>query len=149
MLKVDNGNTRTTCEICQINIKDIRSTSLTSFWFFIVNCEQTSHVVLMFPLSTLMWQMPVGKKTQTKEKQGNSHIKNNSSKTADFLYHSFSYSERANDIHYSTNKMTKSTRRNMRWRHVFRTRPALLLKKGFHRGCFCFNLAKLFTVTIL
>ena len=52
LFKVNNGNTRAMCEICQKNIKDTR-TSITSSGGFIVTFEHISHLFLGFLLSTL------------------------------------------------------------------------------------------------
>ena len=49
MFKVNNGNTRTMCEICsKLTIKTPERSDV-----FIVNFEQILHIVIMFPLLTL------------------------------------------------------------------------------------------------
>ena len=49
MFKVNNGNTRTMCEICsKLTIKTPERSDV-----FIVNFEQILHTVIMFPLLTL------------------------------------------------------------------------------------------------
>ena len=55
MFQVNNGKTKTICEICS---KLIIKTSLTSFCLFIVQFKQISHIVLVFPFLTLNKLMP-------------------------------------------------------------------------------------------
>ena len=47
LFKVNNGSTRTMCEICS------KSASMACSGVFIVSFEQISHIVLVFPLLTL------------------------------------------------------------------------------------------------
>ena len=70
LLKVNNRNTRTRCEICsKITIKiPERCHPMASFGIFIVNFEYISNLVLVFLLLTLNLQLTAGryrhKKTQ-------------------------------------------------------------------------------------
>ena len=43
-----------------VNIKGTRKTSVTTFWCLVVNIEQISHIVLLFPLLTLNNMLPAG-----------------------------------------------------------------------------------------
>ena len=57
LLKVNNRNTRTRCEICsKLTIKTPERRS----GVFIVNFEHISHLVLVFLLLTLNMQLPAG-----------------------------------------------------------------------------------------
>ena len=54
LLKVNNRNTRTTCEICsELTIKAPERRHWRCSGVFIVNFEHTSHLVLVFLLLTL------------------------------------------------------------------------------------------------
>ena len=54
LLKVNNRNTRTRCEICsKLTIKTSERRHWRRFGIFIVNFEHISHVVLVFVLLTL------------------------------------------------------------------------------------------------
>ena len=60
LLKVNNTNTRARCETCsKLKVKTLER-RLASFWFFIVNFENISHLVLVFILPTLNMQLPAG-----------------------------------------------------------------------------------------
>ena len=61
LLKVNNRNTRTRCEICSkltINTPEQRQLRLSGV--FIVNSEHISHLILMFLLLSLNMQLPAG-----------------------------------------------------------------------------------------
>ena len=61
LLKVNNRNTRTMCEICSkltIKTPERRLASLTLLTF--VNFEHISHLALVFLLLTLNMQLPAG-----------------------------------------------------------------------------------------
>ena len=61
LLKVNNRNTRTRCEICSkltINTPEQRQLRLSGV--FIVNSEHISHLILMFLLISLNMQLPAG-----------------------------------------------------------------------------------------
>ena len=52
--KVDNGNTRTMCEIrSKLTIKTSERRHWRRYGIFIVNFEQVSHIALVFPLLSL------------------------------------------------------------------------------------------------
>ena len=54
LFKVNNGNTRTTCETCsKLTIKIPKRRHCRRSGVFIVNFEHISHIVLVFPLLTL------------------------------------------------------------------------------------------------
>ena len=64
LLKVNNGNIRTICEICsKLTIKTPEQRQLPRQWHpsgvFIVNFKHISHIVLVFPLLTLNKSMSV------------------------------------------------------------------------------------------
>ena len=62
LLKVNNRNTRTRCEICSkltINTPEQRQLRLSGV--FIVNSEHISHLILMFLLLSLNMQLPAGR----------------------------------------------------------------------------------------
>ena len=61
MFKVDNKNTRKTCEICsKLTIRTPERCYWHRFGLFIVNFEHISHSALVFLLLTLSKQMPAG-----------------------------------------------------------------------------------------
>ena len=65
LLKVNNRNTRTRCEICsKLTIKTPERRQWRRFGVFIFNLEHISHLVLMFLLLTLSRQMPTGESQQ-------------------------------------------------------------------------------------
>ena len=43
-----------------VNNKDTKAKAMVSFWFFIVNFEHISHLVLVFLLLTLKMKLPGG-----------------------------------------------------------------------------------------
>ena len=62
LLKVNNRNTRTRCEICsKITIKTPERRHWRRSGVFIVSFEHISHLVLLFLLLTLNMQLPAGK----------------------------------------------------------------------------------------
>ena len=61
LFKVNNGNTRTMCEICsKLTITIPKQNQWRRSGVFIVNFEQISHIVLVVPLLALNNQMPAG-----------------------------------------------------------------------------------------
>ena len=61
LLKVNNRNTRTRCEICsKLTIRTPERRQLRHSGVFIVNFEHISHLVLVFQLLTFNMQMPTG-----------------------------------------------------------------------------------------
>ena len=60
LLKVNNRNTRTRCEICSKLTIKTPERRLASSGVFIVNFEHISHLVLVFLLLTLNMQLPAG-----------------------------------------------------------------------------------------
>ena len=62
LLKVNNRNTRTRCEIClKLTIKTPEQRQLRLSGVFIVNSEHISHLILMFLLLSLNMQLPAGR----------------------------------------------------------------------------------------
>ena len=80
MFKVNNRNTRPSCEICsKLTIKTPEQRHWRCSGVFIVNFEYISHLALVFLLLTLRRQMPAGidvgqQHLQSKAKQ-RSHLK--------------------------------------------------------------------------
>ena len=61
LIKVNNGTTRTKCEICtKLTIKTLERRQYHRSGVFIVNFEQISHIFLLFPLLTLSKSIAVG-----------------------------------------------------------------------------------------
>ena len=61
LLKVDNRNTRTRCEICsKLTIKIPERRQWRRSGVFIVNFEHISHLIVVFLLLTLNIQLPAG-----------------------------------------------------------------------------------------
>ena len=61
MFKVNNRNTRTSCEICsKLKIKITEGCQWCRSGIFIVNFEHISQLILVFLLLTLSKQMPAG-----------------------------------------------------------------------------------------
>ena len=61
LLKVNNKNTRTRCEICsKLTIKTPERRQWRRSGVFIVNFKRISHLVLVFLLLTLNMQLPAG-----------------------------------------------------------------------------------------
>ena len=61
LFEVNNGNTRAMCEISsKLTIKTPEQHLWRRLCVFIINFEQISHIVLVFPLLTLNKQMPAG-----------------------------------------------------------------------------------------
>ena len=53
LLKDNNRDTRITCEMCKVDNKENRTSSMTSFWCPYVNFKHIPHLVLLFLLRTL------------------------------------------------------------------------------------------------
>ena len=63
MFRVNNRNTRTRCQICsKLTIKTPERRHCRHSGVFIFHFEHISHLVLLFLLLTLSWEMPAGKK---------------------------------------------------------------------------------------